>query len=77
MWQILRKVVEISCALAESEDVEEKKEKVKTLALEIWERIDPTPDIELDDWVVEAIIDHLIDWVVDDMIEYSESLSLS
>ena len=66
MWQkALRNAVYLACELLEDADEDVKRQKVKELALEIWEEIDPTPNLDLDDWIVETIIEHLIEWVED------------
>ena len=80
MWQLqtLRKALEIACTLVEEPgNGEKKKKRVKDLAIQIWEEIDPTPELELDDWLVDMIIDWAIDWVVEDMNRYTKALNLS
>ena len=77
MWQkVLRNAVQIACELLEDLSEEERRQRVKELAMEIWEELDPTPNLDLDDWIVETIIEHLIDWM-EDMRSSTKNLSLS
>ena len=77
MWQkVLKSAVQIACELLEDASEEERRKRVKELAMEIWEELDPTPNLDLDDWIVETIVEHLIDWM-EDMRSSTKDLSLS
>ena len=77
MWQkVLKNAVQITCELLEDASEEERRKRVKELAMEIWEELDPTPNLEMDDWIVETIVEHLIDWM-EDMRSSTNDLSLS
>ena len=72
MWNLmaplskLKDAVVAACALIEEPgNGEWKKEKVLEIAHQLWEEIDPTPDLELDDTVVEMILDWLVETVVE------------
>ncbi len=75
VWQVLSifpsiqklvKAVTTACVLVETlGNGEWKKEKVMELAMQLWEQLDPTPELDLDDSIVEAILEWLIDTIAD------------
>lgn len=79
MWKfrVIKEVAKMGCALLEGEDEERKKERVVNLVMDLWEEIDPTPNLDIDDWIVRMTVERLVGWIVEDMNGYTESLSLS
>ncbi len=66
MWiQALRKALEIAAALFGDMEEDQKKKKLVEIGMDIWDYIDPTPDIELDDEIVRIILEHLADMAIE------------
>ncbi len=66
MWiQALRKALEIAAALFGDMEEDQKKKKLVEIGMDIWDYIDPTPDIELDDEIVRIILEHLADIAIE------------
>ena len=79
MWSFLESVpalkkishaVTTACSLVnELGSGQWRKERVMELAMEIWEDLDPTPNSELDDELVEKLLSWLVDAAVEVMNE--------
>ena len=69
MWGIttIRQALQIACEIAKAKDDEKAREKLVELGMKLWDMIDPTPDIQLDDKIVEAIIRWAVDWMLEEM----------
>gem|GEM_PF-5273806 len=80
MWkfQTIRNAIKAACRFVEEpRNGEKKKERVKDFLIKIWEEIDPTPNLNIDDWIVEKMMDWMIDWTVEDMNESIENTNPS
>jgi hypothetical protein len=77
MWDVLRKVVAVACVLLSERDEKEKKKLIKKLIMDLWDKVDPTPEFDLDDKVVEVIIDWFVSVAIDDLKMCSEISSPS
>lgn len=86
VWKILehlsplKNAILAACALIEEPGSGGgKKEKVLELAHHLWEEIDPTPDLNLDDEIVEMLLDWIVDAIVEKMNSsiFTENSSLS
>ena len=62
--ETLKKALELALMFLDPEELEEKKDEVLELAMELWDTVDPLPDLELDDEVLEAVISWLIDFMI-------------
>jgi hypothetical protein len=48
MWGALRKVVAVACILLSERDEKEKKKSIKKLVMDLWDKVDSTPELEHD-----------------------------
>ncbi len=77
-FQTIRNAIKAACRFVEEPgNGEKKKERVKDFLIKIWEEIDPTPNLNIDDWIVEKMMDWMIDWTVEDMNESIENTNPS
>ena len=74
MWQrIIIESLKAAAVLFSDLEENEKRKRLLEMAMDLWENIDPTPDLDLDDEIVEIIMAHVIDWIVektDELIEH-------
>ncbi len=75
MWYAISKLKEmLKIAVAFLEDPDGRREDLVELVMDLWEIVDPTPNLDLDDEVVETLAEWMVDWIIQ---EFSEQLSLS
>lgn len=70
MWnfQPIKDAAKLACRLVEEPgNGEKKKKRVTNFIMDVWEEIDPTPNWDIDDWIVKTLVEHMVDWTVEDM----------
>ena len=61
--ELIRKAVELAMMLLTPDEIEQNRDEIVELAMDVWEYIDPTPDLDVDDRIVEAVIEWLVDFL--------------
>ena len=71
VWNItpIYHALEIACKIAKQKEPDQTKENLIELGMELWNLVDPTPALELDDKIVKA----LISWIVDRIWEETQN----
>ncbi len=53
--------------MVKAKDSGQIKEKLVVLGMELWKIIDPTPELDLDDKIVKALISWTVDRILEEM----------
>ena len=69
VWNItpIYHALQIACEIVKAKDPGQIKEKLVKLGMELWNIIDPTPELDLDDKIVKALISWTVDRILEEM----------
>ena len=63
--EIIREALKVAAIIFSDMEEEEKRKLLLDIAMDLWDVIDPLPNVELDDQIIEIVMRYLIDWIVD------------